>query len=525
LISSENGKPLQSLRKFAKQHLRDTINTLHILPFFPYSSDRGFSVIDFEEVDPRLGTWADILELKSDFKLMFDGVFNHMSSKSRWFQEFLNGNPEFRDFFIVFSTKQAISEDHLALIVRPRTSDLLSTYDTINGPVSVWTTFSRDQVDLNFKHPSVLLKIVEILLNYIRKGADVVRLDAVTYLWAELGTSCVHLKETHAVIKLFRDILNVVAPKTALITETNVPHEDNIQYFGEGDDEAQMVYNFALPPLVLHSFQQQDASRLTEWAARLEPVSDTATYFNFLDSHDGVGVMGAKGILTDQEIEMMALKVLEHGGFISYKNNGDGTVSPYELNISWFSALNRDDEGESDDLQISRFIASRSIPMVLMGVPGIYLHGLLGSKNDAEAVLEEKHARSINRRTIVEEKLYEELADHGSRTYRISRGISDLLKLRTQQKAFHPNSGQRILDLGSAVFGVVREPARGDAMLCLTNVSALPVEIKIDCHQSALAPDGFDLIGEQNRLAENDILSIRLEPYQVIWRQSRPRPA
>ena len=444
LIQGRRRKPLEILADFTK-YLKDAINTLHILPFFPYSSDRGFSVTDFEEVDPRLGTWEDILKLKSSTKLMFDGVFNHISSKSRWFQEFLDGNPRFQDFFTVFSTKTAISEEYLSLILRPRTSELLSTFSTLNGTRSVWTTFSRDQIDLNFKNPEVLLNMARILLLYVRRGADLIRLDAITYLWQELGTTCAHLEQTHTVIKLFRDILDAVAPHVALVSETNVPHEENIQYFGNGHDEAQMVYNFALPPLVLHTFQTGSSAALTKWAMGLDRISDTATYFNILDSHDGIGVLGAKNILTDEEIEMMALRVVEHGGFISFKDNGDGTTSPYELNTTWYSALNRDDCDETMDFKIKRFLASRSIALAMMGVPGIYLHGLFGSKNDADAVLDEGETRSISRRTFDRKSLYQTLDDPDTSTHKIAFGFGDMVARRTREKAFHPNAAQRIL--------------------------------------------------------------------------------
>ncbi len=427
LIRERGSKPLHTMRKVFSNYFYDVFNTIHILPFFPYSSDRGFAVMDFEEVDPHLGTWDDILELKSGFNLMFDGVFNHVSSKSRWFQEFLNQNPEFIDFFTVFSTKNELSPDQLRLIVRPRTSELLSEFYTLNGKRLVWTTFSPDQIDLNYHNPKVLSKMVEILLTYVRRGADIIRLDAVTYLWEELGTSCVHLTQTHAIIKLFRSILNAVAPHVALITETNVPHEDNIRYFGNGYDEAQMVYNFALPPLVLHAFQNENSAYLTRWAATLKQPSRQATFFNFLDSHDGIGLMAVKDILPPEEIEMMALKVLEHGGFISYKEDGDGTVSPYELNITWFSAINNEDAQEPMELQIKRYIASRAIAMVMMGVPGIYFHGFLGSKNDAELVLEERQTRSINRKNIKKEELIQSLENPNSTTYHVTRRMARLL--------------------------------------------------------------------------------------------------
>jgi sucrose phosphorylase len=396
IIRDDGQHPLHTLAELCRKYLKGVFNTLHLLPFFPSSSDRGFSVKDFTEVDPALGSWEDIAALKNDFNLMFDGVFNHVSSKSKWFHEFLNQNPVFVNFFTVFSTTDKIPPDYLSLLVRPRTTDVLTPFDTLSGKKYVWTTFSQDQIDLNFSNPKVLIKVIEILLFYVAKGADIIRLDAVTYLWDELGTSGVHLSQTHTIIKLFRDVLNAVAPHVALITETNVPHEENVKYFGDGVDEAQMVYNFALPPLVLHTFQTGNSKKLTSWAKSLPKVSDTATYFNFLDSHDGVGVMAVKNILSREEIERMALKVIENGGFISYKTESDGSKSPYELNITWYSAINSPDDKESDEIQVKRYLASRAIALVLMGVPGIYLHGLLGSKNDAEAVIEDEETRSIN---------------------------------------------------------------------------------------------------------------------------------
>ncbi len=519
LIVNETHKPLEIMGMLCKKYLDGVFNTIHILPFFPYSSDRGFAVMDFEEVDPKLGNWNDILNLKKDFQLMFDGVFNHVSSQSKWFQEFLNQNPDYKDFFIVFSTKNAISPDHLKLIVRPRVTDVITPFNTLNGLRMVWTTFSEDQIDLNYKNPKVLIKMVEILLTYVKRGADVIRLDAVTYLWEELGTSCVHLDQTHLTIKLFRDVLDAVAPHVALITETNVPHADNVKYFGNGTDEAQMVYNFALPPLVLYSFQNGNAAKLTNWAASIKRVSCQATFFNFLDSHDGIGVMAVKNILTDEEIENMALKVVEYGGYISYKDEGNGKISPYELNTTWYSAINRYDEDESQALQIKRYIASRSIALVFMGVPGVYLHGLLGSKNDAEAVLHEKSRRSINRRNIQEKELLEALNDNESSTFKIAFGLIVLIQIRKMERAFHPNSPQKVLNLSDAVFSLLRATPDGtELILTLTNVAnkKVTVEVKDDDIGTSIYT-WTDLIAGQPYEMENGRMVLELEPYQVMW--------
>ena len=524
LIKTPNQKPLKTLSHLVETYLKGVINFIHILPFFPSSSDRGFAVMDFEEVDPQLGTWNDILELKKDFKLMFDGVFNHVSSKSRWFQEFLNQNPEYIDFFTVFSTKRQLSADQLRLIVRPRTTPILTAFCTLNGKRLVWTTFSQDQIDLNYHNPRVLLKMIEILLTYVRRGADIIRLDAVTYLWEELGTSCVHLEQTHTIIKLFRDILDAVAPHVALITETNVPHNDNIRYFGNGRDEAQMVYNFALPPLVLFSFQNENARKLTQWAAKLKNPSNQATFFNFLDSHDGVGIMAVQGILTPEEIEMMALRVVEHGGFISYRANSDGSQSPYELNITWFSAINNEDADEPMEIQIQRYIASRAIALVLMGVPGIYLHGFLGSKNDADLVLEERQTRSINRKTLRKKELLQSLENPDTTTYHVTRRLVRLIEIRSRQRAFHPNSPQKVINVSDNLFIVLRYTQdQKEMVLTLTNITSRRVDIKINLLEWGILGDyhWHDLITKKAYKTQNHILQLSLQPYDVFWLKAR----
>jgi glycosidase len=517
LLTSAGRPPLQVLAGFLRRFMRSSINTVHILPFFPYSSDRGFSIIDYEEVDPRLGSWEDIAVLAGEFRLMFDGVFNHASSRSRWFQRFLNGRPGYEDFFVAFSTKDAISSDYLRLILRPRTSELLTPFRTINGPRYVWTTFSPDQVDLNFKNPRVLMRVVEILLSYVRRGADVVRLDAVTYIWRELGTSCAHLRETHALVELFRAILDVVAPHVALITETNVPHADNIGYFGDGANEAQLVYNFALPPLVLHTFHTGSCDTLARWARTLTPISDTANYFNFLSSHDGVGLLGARGILTEDEVAALVDRTVAHGGFVSYRSNGDGTQSPYELNITWYSALNREGIGEAQSLQVARFLAARAIALALRGVPGIYLPTLFGAKNDADAVLKGAEKRSINRRTYDEAALMRLLDDPDCWVSQVARGMRRLVRRRIAQPAFHPNASQVVLDAGPEVFALLRERPGVQRLLALTNVTSRRVRVRLPVSDLGGDPVWRDVLGPARYQVTDGVLSVALPPYGVAW--------
>lgn len=305
LIHGNERSPLHTLSKFCGKQLQGCINTIHILPFYPHSSDRGFSVIDFDRVDPHLGTWEDIEEMESRYQLMFDGVINHVSSQSRWFQEFRNGHPHYKDYFVSYGSPDELTPKQKALIFRPRTSDVLTPFSTVDGVRYVWTTFSSDQVDLNYRNPETFMRVLEVLLHYARRGADIIRLDAVTYLWRQAGTNCIHLPQTHETIKLIRDVLEAVAPHVALITETNVPHLENIAYFGQGNDEAHLVYNFALPPLLLHTFYAQDVTHLNQWADTLVPPSETTGFLNFLDSHDGMGLLAVRDILSVDEMDAM----------------------------------------------------------------------------------------------------------------------------------------------------------------------------------------------------------------------------
>jgi sucrose phosphorylase len=499
-IQSPSYPPLQSLQQFLKKRLSRIVNTIHILPFYPYSSDDGFSVIDYRAVDPNLGSWDDIAALRQDFGLMFDLVLNHVSVSSAWFRAFLRDEPPYRDYFVT-----ADPSVDLSMVTRPRTHPLLTPFETTAGTRHVWTTFSADQVDLNFANPAVLLEMIDILLFYVRQGADLIRLDAVAYLWKTLNTTCIHLPQTHLVVQLFRDVLDMAAPWVRLITETNVPHQENISYFGDGTNEAQMVYQFALPPLVVHSFQTGNAEALSAWASTLEDLSPTTTFFNFTASHDGIGVRPATGLLTAAQIQAMLDRVVRYGGQISYKINSDGTQSAYEMNISYFNALS----APSDPLQVAidRFIGSQAIMLALAGVPGIYLHSLLGSTNWQEGVKLTGRARTINREKLDAATVERELADINSRRAQIFRRYSALLAIRRADPAFHPKGAQQVFSLHPSVFALHRiAPDSSSHVLALHNVAGQPAPVTL--------PPGY-----WRNLHDEQIYSGRLTltPYQVAW--------
>lgn len=519
LVQGDGDSPLSVLHDFVRSVSTDAFNTLHLLPFFPYSSDRGFAVVDFRQVDPRLGSWTDILVKKRRYDLMFDAVLNHVSSRSEMFREFRNDNPLFRNHFIAFDSPGDLTPEQRRKIFRPRTSDILTRFDTINGPKWVWTTFSEDQIDLNFRNPSVLIQVIESILFYVRMGADFLRLDAVTYIWAEPGTESVHLPQTHEVVKLLRDVVDTIASGVALVTETNVPHEKNISYFGDGTDEAHMVYNFALPPLVLHTFYREDTGVISRWAENMDPPSPLTAFFNILDTHDGIGLQGAKDILSEGDMDFMIRKAESRGAYISYKMTEDRTDEPYEINTTWWSAVNGDGDGENIQTQVKRYLASRSIALVLKGVPGIYLHGALGSENDLQLVQRTGVKRDVNRAPVIAENVARDVAEPGTKLYLLNRQGRALLQARTCQKAFHPGGSQKILFPSPDVFSVVRRsPDRNEIILALTNVTGKDSTVQVPLKDlETTEPEWHDLLSGETVEARGDILEIILAPYRIIW--------
>jgi sucrose phosphorylase len=519
LIGEEGSSPLLTLHKFVDTYNPGATNTLHILPFFPYSSDRGFSIVDYTRVDPKLGTWQDIQNMGVSYDLMFDGVLNHCSSRSPMFREFLDGNPDFQDIFIAYNSPDDLTPDQRSKIFRPRTSDILTKFYTINGPKYVWTTFSKDQIDLNFRNPRVLMQVIDGLLFYVRNGADILRLDAVTYIWAEPGTDCVHLPETHEIVKLLRNVLDVVAPGVAIITETNVAHEDNISYFGNGYDEAHMVYNFALPPLVLHTFYREDATALSEWACNLKAPSELTTFFNMLDTHDGVGLMGVRGILPKEDIDFIIESAKEHGAYISYKMGENRIEEPYEINTTWWSAINRDESDEDLAFQVKRYLASRSIQFVIQGVPAIYAHGAIGTPNDHDLIRKTKHNRDVNRGVIDSRTVAEGLKDPHSKISFLRRKGPKISLTRTTQRAFHPHGAQHVFMISPDVFTILRVSPEGDQhILTMTNVTSKVSNIEILLSELGIEEGRwYDLVSEKEWTAENKKLSVTLQPYDVIW--------
>ncbi len=505
-LRSSGEAPLKTLARFASNWFSGVFSAIHLLPFYPWSSDDGFSVVDFFKVDPELGGWEDVRALGRQFSLMFDFVLNHISSQSPWFSEYLKESPGFEALAI-----EVPPDADLSGVTRPRELPLLTPVQKESGKiVHVWTTFSADQIDLNYKSTSVFERMVEVLLFYVRQGAKMIRMDAVAYLWKQIGTACIHLPQTHAMVRLFRRILDLAAPDALIITETNVPHEENVSYFGRNGDEAQLVYNFSLPPLLLHAFARESSATLSSWARQLSTASQNTTFFNFTASHDGIGMRPLEGILPKSEIDFLIDRVTRNGGRVSYKTDADGAKSPYELNITYVDAM-KDPDIQADGLHASRFLASQSIAQVLPGVPGVYVHSILGSRNWSEGVAESGRARTINREKLQADLLDAQLRGGAGLRAEIYFPYREMIRIRRSQPAFHPNAGFSVVDLDPRLFAVLRTGA-GQRLLAVTNLSAESAVLVPG--NAGVAGDGQELISGKGLRARDPLT---LAPYGVAW--------
>jgi sucrose phosphorylase len=512
-ILHEGEKPLHSLKGFLDKQVKGSINGVHILPFYPFTSDDGFSVLDYSSVNESLGDWSDIESIATDYKLMSDLVINHCSARSPWFENFVKGRDPGRNFFVTASP-----EDDLSAVVRPRTNSLLREVETADGTQHVWCTFSHDQVDLNFRNPEVLKQFASIIRQYLDAGVRIFRLDAVAFLWKELGTNCINLDQTHEVVRLLRTLIEQAQRDALIVTETNIPNRENLAYFGNAN-EAHWVYNFSLPPLLVNTLVTGDCNYLKQWMMSMPPARNGTAYFNFIASHDGIGLRPAEGLLDDSEINTLVETMQQFGGRISWRAVDEGKSKPYEINISLFDALQGTQAGP-DQWGLERFICAHAIMLALEGVPAIYIHSLVGTRNDNQRVENAGHNRAINRHQWDYPELEARLANADSRESQVFSGLKQLLEIRRQQSAFHPNATQFTLHLGSKLFGFWRQSIdRQQSIFCVSNISDSVQSLNLSDINLIDNENWTDLISELS--CNQRMQSIEMQPYQTLWITNR----
>jgi len=509
IISSFPDSHLETLSKVLRTHLKDTFSALHLLPFFPYTSDDGFAVSDYDQVNPSVGTWQDIEQLANSYTLMFDAVINHVSSSHPWFQDFVHHPTKKNKELFLFADPDFAAHN----VTRPRNSPLFSNIQTSDGPKALWTTFSADQIDLNYQSPELLLRILKVLDHYLQRGASYLRLDAVAFLWKESGTTCMHLRQVHLIVQLIRALIEGSDHSAYLITETNVPHDENIAYFGNSN-EAHLVYNFSLPPLLLHAMYNDNPNTLAKWLINLSPPPQGCAYFNFLSSHDGIGLRPVEKFLGSDSINELAQSCIKAGGAISARRNATNTLSPYELNISWWDAMgmHKQDPGQNQE---DRFIFSHALMLSMAGVPAIYILSLFATKNDEERFLKTGQKRALNRHQWKIEDLNKELLDTNSHASRCSNQLKKLIECRRTQPAFAPNSGQIITLITDHLLLITRTSVlKKQTIFSLYNFSNKPITVNPFQLPFASAEPLVDLL---QGMPHSKSSNLELGSYGFLW--------
>lgn len=508
-VRDDERLPLQVLRELVS-HLRGAFSTVHVLPFFPSTSDHGFSIVDHREVDNTVGGWDDIDELAADVDLMVDLVCNHLSAGSARFEELVADELPGRDWFVTVAPDTDISA-----VVRPRAQPLLHRVETAADPRWVWCTFGPDQVDLDLANPEVLVDLTTTLGNHLHHGARFVRLDAIAYLWKEPGTPCIHLERTHETVRLWHTLLEAAAPHAAIVTETNVPNRENLSYFGAGD-EAHVVYNFSLPPMVLDALLTGRSRHLTTWMRRMPPAPPGCTYLNFLSSHDGIGVRPAEGILSPEEIDALVATSHERGGLHGDYDAPSG-ARPYELDIALWDLL----AGGDDDLDAARYVCAHAIVFGVEGIPAVWINSLFARGNDHDAVARTGVRREISRSPMSLVEALELLDDPTSPRGRAAAMILRLLRVRAEQPAFDPSATQLTLQLGPALFGFWRQSVdRTQSVFAVHNCTAGPQALDLADLNLIEGERWFDLV-ESVEIGSIDVV-VTLAPYQSCWITNRP---
>jgi len=505
-IYSKNKKHLKTFQAFFNKKLNKFIDTIHFLPFYPSSSDSGFAVKDHYKIDSKFGNWLNIKNFSSKAHIMADMVINHASARGLWFKNFLKEKKPGKDYFLLINSKFNASK-----VVRPRDHKLLKEINIFKKKEYLWRTFSDDQIDLNFYNPKVLLRFIKIMLNLIKNGVTIFRLDAIAYLWKKSGTKCINLKQTHEIVKVLRIVSDSLSIKSIIVTETNLPEKENLSYFGN-NDESNWIYNFTLPPLLIYSLLFENGTYLNAWCKKLPQTKKGNSYLNFIASHDGIGMRPLEGIINNQSIKKLLLRLKKNGSKFSYRKVNNNKKKVYESNITVFDALKVSDKDKKGLYNFQRYMAAHAIMFSFEGVPAIYFNSLFGKSNDEARYVITGNNRDVNRFKWNELNILKKIKSNSSKEYYIFETLKYLLKIRKNQKAFHPNAHRTNINLGNNFFCIKRVSLdKKQTILCITNLTSKLQNAKINKKYNK-----FKNLIDSN--VKTKILnSINLKPFETIW--------
>lgn len=440
------GKNLRELKETLDRYFRREIGSVHILPFFPSSGDRGFSPITYGEVDPAFGTWADIEALSRGYELMFDFMINHLSRRSPQFLDFVEKHDAspYRDMFLRFQKfwpqGRPAAEDVARLNKRKDRAPCERIRFADGTEEDVWCTFGEEQMDLNLESPAAWEFIGRSLRGLADRGASMIRLDAVAFATKKYGTSCFFVEpEIWELMGRVRDILG--GKRVPLLPEVHDRYETQLRIAEKG----YAVYDFALPVLVLHTLYTGNCKRLKEWF-RICPRNQYTT----LDTHDGIGTVDARGLLTEEELEGVIRKTERYGANfkMDFSAEANGKPSVYQINCTYYSALGGDDRA---------YLLARAIQFFAPGVPQVYYVGLLAGANDYALMKKTNSPRNVSRHNYTREEIGREVRRP------VVRELCRLMRIRNEYGAF--DGDFQVADLPDDTLEIARESGGCRAVL------------------------------------------------------------
>ena len=499
---------LVSLRTFINSQLSDVAGVIHVLPFLEASSDGGFAVASHDCLESRHGDWNDLADLAEGRKLMADLVLNHVSASHPWVRQFLRDQEPGRSCVLEASPDPCWDN-----VVRPRSSAL---FTKLQGPISmrqVWTTFGPDQVDVDWRHPEVLLGFTRLLARMVAHGVGWIRFDAVGFVWKEPNTSCIHQPQAHQLVEILRQLLTIACPDGVVVTETNVPEQENLSYLRTGR-EAHLAYNFPLPPLLLEAAVSGSADLLNRWLSRWPSLPESTSLLNFTACHDGVGLRPLEGLMPPSRLMDLLIACEQRGGLVSHRRLADGNEVPYEINISWWSAM-ADGGLDPSYWQRERFLLTQLMVLALPGVPALYLPALLATSNDVGRFRRTGHRRDLNRPQFKKSSLERRLQDPESDAAAVLVALKQAIAVRALQPALHPDGQLQVLTPDRVDRVVLHRSHAGHDLVAVHNVTS-----------TRLTLDPFGLLDLEDTDPWVDCLSGRtlepcrrhlLNPYEVLW--------
>lgn len=570
LVGGEGRSPLETLRgSFTRHGLGEAFPVVHLLPFYPWDTDRGFSVEDYYAVAPENGRWGDVEALAGDgLALMFDFVANHASIANPLVQSALiarhldpddprrTAHARYQDFVLAFA-EDAPEPDQLAALARPRAAPVLTPYcllehpderlealpghrqdpevdqrlaagSQVRGEGLVWTTFSRGpdaagreqtrQVDLDYRNPAVFREAAKILCFYRDRGAALLRLDAIGYLWKRLGSTSLHEPETHQLLVALKAYLELAAPEVQTVAEVNEDQERVLGYLGEdAAPESDLVYQFTHFPLAVHAVHTGQAGPYRDWLATLAPFRGRQ-FVTALGSHDGMGMKPLRGRLPEDELEAFAARLAEdHGGLPNHAVLPGGRRIVYEVCATPWDLINAPGQPHA----LERYRAVAALGLLPRGLPGFYVNGVFGlGGHHPEEGLDEN--RTVNRQRLDAAWLDGQLADPASRPARVLAMLRHLLARRAALPAFDPDApALEPLDLGAGLVAA-RVPACDPEHDLVALVDVAGAGRSLDPSALAAALPGEGPLVDHLDEAEVPAGTLEVPPYGVLWVGRRP---